>query len=134
MQTVWRFDHKGIRQFVVKTSYSLRTLINYCMLCYVALKNRPPLRISFNPLQASVFMNVCYAATSGEDDGYKALTAVGLLSAIQTLVKAACDNQPVRSSVCVRACMRACVRACVCMCESVRTVCVCVCVCVHVCA
>ena len=48
-------------------------------------------------------MNVCYAATSGEDDGYKALTAVGLLSAIQTLVKAACDNQPVRNSVC--ACM-----------------------------
>ena len=76
--------------------------------------------LSSNPLQASVFMNVCYAATSGEDDGYKALTAVGLLSAIQTLVKAACDNQPVRSSV------RACVRACVCMCESVRTVCVCV--------
>ena len=66
-----------------------------------------------NPLQASVFMNVCYAATSGEDDGYKALTAVGLLSAIQTLVKAACDNQPVRSSACVRVCVRVCVRACV---------------------
>ena len=49
-------------------------------------------------------MNVCYAATSGEDDGYKALTAVGLLSAIQTLVKAACDNQPVRNSVCAYTC------------------------------
>ena len=65
-------------------------------------------------------MNVCYAATSGEDDGYKALTAVGLLSAIQTLVKAACDNQPVRNSVCA------------CMCKVYR-VCVCVCVCTYVC-
>jgi hypothetical protein len=48
---------------------------------------------------ASVFGSVCDSATSGEDDGYRALTAIGLLSAIQTLVKAAVENQPLLDSM-----------------------------------
>ena len=44
-----------------------------------------------------MFGSVCDSATSGEDDGYRALTAIGLLGAIQTLVKAAIENQPVRT-------------------------------------
>ena len=57
-----------------------------------------PLTSILQQLQASVFGSVCDSATSGEDDGYRALTAIGLLSAIQTLVKAAVENQPVRAA------------------------------------
>ena len=40
-----------------------------------------------------MFGSICESATTEEDDGYRALTAMGLLNTIQTLVKAAVDNQ-----------------------------------------
>ena len=45
-----------------------------------------------------MFGSICESATTEEDDGYRALTAMGLLNTIQTLVKAAVDNQVVRRS------------------------------------
>ena len=43
-------------------------------------------------LQASTFNELLDASGGAEEDGYKALTALGLISAIQSLVKSAFRN------------------------------------------
>ena len=50
-----------------------------------------------------------------DEDSYKALTALGLLNAIQTLVKASFNEHEVCVCVCVCACVCVCVCMCVCL-------------------
>lgn len=69
----------------------------------------------YDVLQATAFNEIFEATQQNEEDSYKALTALGIMGAIQSLVKATI-NQPQVCTLCM------CVRVHVCLCLCVSTV------------
>ena len=59
-------------------------------------------------LQATAFNEIFEATQQNEEDSYKALTALGIMGAIQSLVKATINQPQVLVCVCVCVCVRVC--------------------------